>query len=139
MGNLPRSVRKRLKEPAERGSEISNAVSSAAETASKVQAVGHERNEEQRRDERHRLEMQSLQLDNLKKAIELSDVLEEIQPTIREIAGVEIPQLPTPQRVRAEGLKGQAVEAATELVLNSREEVRICDGELPDPGSSDAE
>lgn len=79
---------------------ISNAVSSAAEAASKVQAVGHERSEENRRDERHRLEMQSLQLDNVKKAVELSDVLEEIHPTIREIAGVEIPQLPAAQQVR---------------------------------------
>ncbi len=90
---------------------ISNAVASAAEAASKVQAVGHERNEEQRRGERHQLEMRSLQLDNLKQAVELSDVLERIHPAIREIAGVEIPELSPGQQARAEGLKDQAVEA----------------------------
>jgi hypothetical protein len=111
---------------------ISSAVASAADAASKVQAVGHERNEEQRRDERHNLEMQSLQLDNLKKAVEVSDLLERINPTIREIAGVEIPELSAGQEMRAEGLKDQAVEAASELVLESREEVTISEEEPPD-------
>lgn len=110
---------------------ISNAVASAAEAASKVQAVGHERNEEQCRNERHQLEMRSLQLDNLKQAVELSDVLERIHPAIREIAGVEIPELSPGQQARAEGLKDQAVEAATELVLSSREDVAISDDEPP--------
>lgn len=110
---------------------ISNAVASAAEAASKVEAVGHERNEEQRRSERHQLEMRSLQLDNLKQAVELSDVLERIHPAIREIAGVEIPELSPGQQARAEGLKDQAVEAATELVLSSREDVAISDDEPP--------
>lgn len=110
---------------------ISNAVASAAEAASKVQALGHERNEEQRRSERHQLEMRSLQLDNLKHAVELSDVLERIHPAIREIAGVEIPELSPGQQARAEGLKDQAVEAATELVLSSREDVAISDDEPP--------
>jgi len=104
---------------------ISGAVASAADTASKVRAVGHEHNEEQRRGDRHKLEMQSLQLDNLKKAVELSDVMQTIHPTIREIAGVRIPDLSPGQQVRAEGLKDQAVEAATELVLNSQQEVTI--------------
>lgn len=106
---------------------VSNAVASTAEAASKVQAVGHERNEEQRRDERHKLEMQSLQLDNLKKAVDLGDVLRTVHPAIREITGDEIPELAPGQRVRAEGLKDQAVEAATELVLNSQQEVTISD------------
>jgi hypothetical protein len=110
---------------------ISNAVASAAEAASKVQAVGHERNEEQRRSERHQLEMRSLQLDNLKQAVELSDVLERIHPAIREIAGVEIPELSPGQQARAEGLKDQAVEAATELVLSSQEDVAISDDGPP--------
>jgi hypothetical protein len=112
---------------------ISGAVASAADAAFKVQAVGHERNEEQRRDERHKLEMQSLQLDNLKKAVELSDVMQTIHPAIREIAGVQIPELSPRQQVRAEGLKDQAVEAATELVLNSQQEVSISNNQ--DQGS----
>lgn len=112
---------------------ISNAVASAAEATSKVDAVGQGRNEERRRGERHRLEMQSLQLDNLKKAVELSDVLERINPAIREIAGVPIPELLPNQRVRAEGLKDQAVEAATELVLNSQQDVTISEDETPGP------
>jgi hypothetical protein len=117
---------------------ISSAVASAADAASRVQAVGHERNEEQRRDERHNLEMKSLQLDNLKKAVEVSDLLERINPTIRDIAGVEIPELSAGQQVRAEGLKDQAVEAASELVLESRDEVTISDEEPPnfDPNST---
>jgi len=104
--------------------QISNAVSSAADAASKVQAVGHERNDEQRRAERHQLAMRSLQLDNLKKRVELSEMLERIQGEIPEIAGVEISDLPPGQRARAEGFKDQAVEAAMELVLNSRETCR---------------
>jgi len=117
---------------------ISSAVAAAADAASRVQAVGHERNEGQRRDERHNLEMQSLQLDNLKKAVEVSDLLERINPTIREIAGVEIPELSAGQLARAEGLKDQAVEAASELVLESRDEVTISDEEPPnfDPNST---
>ncbi len=116
---------------------ISSAVASAAEAASKVQAVGHEQNEEHRRDERHKLEMQSLQLDNLKKAVELSDVMERIQPAIREIAGVQIPGLPPGQQARAEGLKDQAVEAATELVLNSKQEVTISNDQPQGSGRSE--
>lgn len=105
----------------------SNAVAAAADAASKVQAVGHERNEEQRRGERHKLEMQSLQLDNLKKAVDLSEVLGTLHPAIQEIVGGESPELPPGQRVRAEGLKDQAVEAATELVLTSDQDVTISD------------
>jgi hypothetical protein len=116
---------------------VSSTVASAAEAASKVQAVGHARSEEQRRDERHRLEMQSLQLDNLKKAVDLSEVLGTMHPAIREITGADVPELPPGQQVRAEGLKDQAVEAATELVLSSREDVEIHDDSPVDPESGD--
>lgn len=116
---------------------VSNAVASAAEAASNVQTVGHQRNEEQRRDERHKLEMQSLQLDNLKKAVDLSDVLGTVHPAIREITGVDMLELPPGQRVRAEGLKDQAVEAATELVLNSQQDVTISDDAPPSSESSE--
>jgi len=67
----------------------------------------------------------SLQLDNLKKAVELFDLMQTIHPAIHEIVGVQIPEFSSGQQVRAEGLKDQAVEAATELVLNSKEEVTI--------------
>jgi hypothetical protein len=113
---------------------ISAAVASAADAASKVQAIGHEHNEEQRLGERHKLEMQSLQLDNLKKAVELSDLMQTIHPAIHEIVGVQIPEFSSGQQVRAEGLKDQAVEAATELVLNSKEEVTISNDQDQDSG-----
>lgn len=116
---------------------VSNAVASAAEAASKVQTVGHQRSEEQRRDERHKLEMQSLQLDNLKKAVDLSDVLGTVHPAIRAITGADMLELPPGQRVRAEGLKDQAVEAATELVLNSQQDVTISDDAPPSSESSE--
>jgi hypothetical protein len=95
--------------------KVADAVGSGADAISKVQAIGHNRNEEERQVERHRLEMQSLQLDNIKKAVDLSDVLGSVNPAISEIAGVEIPALPSEHQARAEALKDQAVEAATEL------------------------
>ncbi len=81
--------------------------------------------------------MQSLQLDNLKRAIELSDVMETIRPAIRGIAGVQIPELPPGPRVRAKGLKDQVVEAATELVLNSQQQVTISDTQPQGPDQNE--
>ena len=86
--------------------------------------------------ERHRLEMQSLQLDNLKRAIELSDVMETIRPAIRGIAGVQVPAPPGP-RVRAKGLKDQVVEAARKLVLNSQQQVTISDTQPQGPDQNE--
>src|SRR5690606_391036 len=115
---------------------VSGAAASAAQAALQLQAVNQVRNEERRREERHRLEMKALQLDNLKKAIELSELLDRINPAIREIAGVEIPQLPPGTEARAEGLKDQAVEAATELSLDSQAEFTIS-SEVPPVESDD--
>lgn len=115
---------------------VSGAAASAAQAALQLQDVNQARNEERRREERHRLEMKALQLDNLKKAIELSELLDRINPAIREIAGVEIPQLPPGTEARAEGLKDQAVEAATELSLDSQAEFTIS-SEVPPVESDD--
>lgn len=61
------------------------------------------------------LEMKSLQLDTIKKAVELNGLIQEIKPVLEEIAGVSIPALPAGVAARVESLKDQGVEAAVEL------------------------
>jgi hypothetical protein len=60
--------------------------------------------------------------------------MQTIHPAIPEIAGVQVPTFSSGQQVRAEGLKNQAVEAATELVLTSKDEITISNDQDQDFG-----
>ena len=95
--------------------QVAQSVSSAADAAGKVQSVKHAGTEETRKRELHEAELVSLQLDNLKKAVELSPLLEQIQPEVEEVLGATVPELPPTIRAQAEALKDQAVEATVEL------------------------
>ena len=100
-------------------------VTKASDAVGKVQAVRHEGNAERRRQELHTLESKSMQLDNIKKAIELLPLLETINPSIEELLGVVIP-LPGARTVgRLEALKDQAVEAVVELQATSDEPIQL--------------
>jgi hypothetical protein len=102
---------------------VSRSVENVADATAKVQNLRREDAAERRREERHRLEVQSLQLDNLKKAIEVSSLVEEVTPVLEEVAGVQIPEIEPSRRFRLEALKDQAVEAATELQLETSEPI----------------
>jgi len=108
---------------------VAASLGNAADAASKAQSVGHERQAERRREERHQLEIKSLQLDNVKKAIEIGDLLERLRPDLAEIAGVEIPELPPAAEHHLEALKDQAVEAAVEMEIASDQTLEIEDVE----------
>lgn len=109
---------------------VAASLGNAAEAASKVQAVGHEREAERRREELHQVKMKSLQLDNLKKAIEIAPLLEELRPDLTEIAGVAIPEPSHATEHHLEALKDQAVEAAVELEMTSDQTLEVQDGDL---------
>ncbi len=106
---------------------VAASLGNAAEAASKVQSVGHDREAERRREERHQVELKSLQLDNLKKAIEIGPLLDQLRPDLAEIAGVEIPELPPAAEHHLEALKDQAVEAAVELEIASGQTLEVDD------------
>ncbi len=73
------------------------------------------------------MELKSLQLDNLKKAIEIGPLLDQLRPDLAEIAGVEIPELPPAAEHHLEALKDQAVEAAVELEIASGQTLEVDD------------
>ena len=85
----------------------------------------HEGNAERRRQELHTLESKSMQLDNIKKAIELLPLLETINPSIEEVLGVVIPTPGARTVGRLEALKDQAVEAVVELQATSDEPIQL--------------
>jgi hypothetical protein len=70
-------------------------------------------------------EKQSMQLDNLKKAVELAPLLEALNPSILQVLGVEIPPPDSYTLRRLEALKDQAVEAAVELQASSTEPIAL--------------
>lgn len=102
---------------------VATAVSQSADAAARVQSVVHEGRAEERRQELHDVQIRSLQLDNLKKAIEVASLVDELRPSMSEVLGVQIPELDPPKVARLEALKDQAVEAATELQAQSDQEV----------------
>ncbi len=104
---------------------VASTIGSAADAASKVQGVKHERKAEKRRDELHELQVKSLQLDNVKKAIEVGELLERLRPEIAEVAGLEILELPPSSVSHLEALKDQAAEAAVEMEIASGESLEI--------------
>lgn len=98
---------------------VANSVSDVAGAASAVQGVQHAASTEKRREERHRVEMQSLQLDNLKKSIEVAELLHAVEPGIVDAINADLPQLSEAATERAHALKDQAVEAAAELEIGT--------------------
>lgn len=102
---------------------VSRSVGSAADAVSKVDAVGRDRRAEQRAAELHDAQLKSLQLDNIKKALEVRELLEEVGPGLSEVMGVEIPALSDASEARLEALKDQAVEAAAELSTTTAEPI----------------
>ena len=85
-----------------------------------VQEVRHEEEEEQRRHDRHPLEVEALQLENLKTRVEVAQLIDALDPALRELLGLEPDRdLPNVNMERLEALKNQAVEAATEIALEA--------------------
>lgn len=104
---------------------VSQSVTNAAGAASAVQSVSHDRNDEQRKQEKHDLEMESLQLGNLKQGLEISTMIQELGSSVDGLDGIDMSRLDSPTLARLEALKDQAVEAGSELALTSRSEIVI--------------
>jgi len=99
-----------------------------ANAASSLQSVGLAKNEERRTEELHKLEAQSMQLGNIKSAVEIAGLIESAGPGVSEL----LPMLPgmTPEQVRRlTALKDQTVEAAAELSMMSKEPLAISEAE----------
>jgi hypothetical protein len=105
--------------------KVTTAVNDVATTVDGVRDVQRNQNAERREQEFHEAKLKSMQLDNAKKAIELSSLIEAQRPELTEVLGVEIPQLPGPSLARANALKDQAIEAAVELRLASTDDIVI--------------
>jgi hypothetical protein len=118
---------------------VAHLVQRVADATAKVQEISHATKAERRRAELHPLEKQSMQLDNLKKAIELAPLLEALNPSISHVLGVEIPQPDSRTLPRLEALKDQAIEAAVELQASSNEPIALTAGEPSDTTSEDAD
>lgn len=114
---------------------VTGSVSKGADVTSKVQAIRHESSAERRRDEIHDLNVRSMKLDNLKKGIEVGQMLDALEPGLREIVGSELAAISPSGQARLEALKDQAVDAAAELELSSREPLQF---EIGDEASSES-
>lgn len=91
-----------------------------------IQQVRHGAAEEVRRRERHPLEVEALQLENLKGRVEIAQLIRELEPAMQEHLGLEgLGDGPEPNLERLEALKNQAVEAAAEIALEATEEVEL--------------
>ena len=104
---------------------VSSGVQSGVDAASKVQSFQHAKSEETRRQERHEIEVRSLQLDQLKKSIEVAELIDAAAPSVWQIAGLQLTSPPSAMLERAEGLKNQAVEATAELLAGGTADVSI--------------
>jgi len=104
---------------------VARAIGSVVDTASKVQALGREKNAERRREELHQTEIKSLQLEYVKKEIKIGSICEELNPHFTEATGMEIPKLTSKSEQHLKELKNQAVEAAAELELASNKKVAL--------------
>jgi hypothetical protein len=116
---------------------VTYVLNKVTEVTGKIQAVRHAGTAERRRQDLHPIEKQSMQLDNLKKAIEVGGLLETVSTSITQVLGVEIPVLNPQTAVRLEALKDQAVEAAVELQSTSSQPLDL--RRLPNAASSDTE
>lgn len=121
--------------------QVTGSVQEVAEATAAVQGVVHSSAEEERRRERHQrdaerheLEMQSLQLDAMKKRIEVADMLAELSPE----AAALLPQLDPSARARLEAYKDQAVEASSELTQISRGDLSVQDVSAEEPRDDNA-
>lgn len=124
--------------------KVGTATEQGASAISAVQGVKHGASEEQRRDDRHEMEMayqsaqlNSMQLDSLKKKVEIAGMIEALGEEGRQMLGIEDAALSAEVLERLDPLKDQAVEAAAELS-------NISDGtiDLTDPtneGASESE
>ena len=105
--------------------KVSGSVGRAPMQSPRSRPFGRGSSEEQRRQELHQAQLKSLQLDNVKKAIEVGDLLNNARPGIVEAMGVAMPELEGPAAARLEALKDQAVEAAVELALTTDDQVIV--------------
>ncbi|KAA3638831.1 MAG: hypothetical protein DWP92_05570 [Armatimonadetes bacterium] len=82
--------------------------------------------EEKRHQDRHPLEMESLQLENLKQRIEIAQLIDVLEPATREYLGLDdrggSPEL---NADRLEALKNQAVEAAAEIAVEATSDIEL--------------
>jgi hypothetical protein len=118
---------------------VAHLVQRVADATAKVQEINHATKAERRLAELHPLEKQSMQLDNLKKAIELAPLLEALNPSISQVLGVEIPRPGSHTLTRLEALKDQAVEAAVELQASSNEPIALTAGDPSDTTAEDTD
>jgi len=83
------------------------------------QQIRNEDREEERRDDRHEYEITSRLLDDLKKALEVGQLIQDLDPSVREALelGPEVVLAPNPDRLAV--FKDQVIEAVTDLLLNS--------------------
>lgn len=81
--------------------------------------------DQRRAEERHQLAIESLQLDVVKKKIEIADLLGALSPEIREALGIDLEALGDASMERLDALKDQAVEAGAELALTSGGDVSV--------------
>lgn len=92
--------------------DAAEAATAVVNTANTVQAGKYAMSAEERAAERHNIEIESLQLDRLKKQIEVADLLRELG---------DVPDIDRSTLSKLESLKDQAIEAAAELALGSGE------------------
>jgi hypothetical protein len=97
-----------------------------------VQQLRHARNEEGRRQDRHRLEIEAFQLDNYKRRIEIAGLLDALGPTLRRELGLALPEAVGPFKEQLEAFKNQMVEAAAEIAQEAIDDVT-----LQDPGPAE--
>ena len=90
-----------------------------------IHEIRHGANREQRAEERHRLEVEALQLDNLKKKIDLMDLFGGVEETITESLQADIHEVVGVNAERLDSLKDQAIEAVAELALESSGDVEL--------------
>lgn len=110
---------------------VGDGLSAVAGAATQTQDLALKRSADRRAEEMHQAELRSVQLDSIKKAIEVAHLLEEVRPAVTEVAGVEIPQLDVPTMKRLEALKDQAVEAAVELTQAGSQGVELREEDPP--------
>lgn len=90
-----------------------------------VQEIRHAGNRERREQEKHSLEIEALQLDNLKKSIDVMELLREAEEATGDTRLADLREMIERKAERLGLLKDQAVEAAAELALESGGQVEF--------------
>lgn len=98
---------------------VSNSFRNVTEARSALAVLQRHQDDAHRADEIHELQMQALQLEKVKKQIEVVELFAQVAPEVQEVIGAELPALDAAQTARLEALKDQAVEAALELEASS--------------------